>query len=172
MWHCDGSRSTLRIIMHGCAFYSSPLGDLKILSADDAITHVLFNTERDQEEVITSIIEQCIEQLDDYFHRGRKFFSLELALHGTPFQKKVWAELQTIPFGKTISYEELAIRLGDIKSIRAAGTANGANPVAIIVPCHRVIGKKGELTGYAGGIENKEWLLYHEGSLLRQMTLF
>ena len=77
-----------------------------------------------------------------------------------------------IPYGKTISYEALALRLGNIKSIRAVGLANGQNPIAIIIPCHRVIGKSGELVGYGGGLENKEWLLYHEGAILKQLTLF
>jgi methylated-DNA-[protein]-cysteine S-methyltransferase len=158
--------------MHGLGYYHSPLGDLEIRSVDNAITHVLFHQGERTDVVMTKAIEQCIEELDDYFNRGRKFFSVELNMHGTDFQKRVWSELLLIPFGKTISYEDLAIRVGDIKSIRAVGTANGANPVAIIVPCHRVIGKNGELTGYAGGMENKEWLLYHEGSLLKQLNLF
>jgi methylated-DNA-[protein]-cysteine S-methyltransferase len=158
--------------MHGVGYYESPLGNIKIMSNENGITHVLFTTEPRGEEVITSSVESCIEQLGEYFHRGRKFFSLDLDPRGTDFQKRVWAELQTIPFGSTISYEELAIRVGDIKAIRAVGLANGQNPVAIIIPCHRVIGKNGDLTGYAGGLENKEWLLYHEGSILRQLTLF
>ena len=84
----------------------------------------------------------------------------------------MWNELLTIPYGRTISYEALAIRLGNIKSIRAVGLANGQNPIAIIIPCHRVIGKGGTLVGYGGGIENKEWLLNHEGAILKQLTLF
>lgn len=84
-------------------------------------------------------------------------------LQGTDFQKRVWNELLKIPYGKTISYMQLAINLGDKKSIRAAGTANGKNPVAIIVPCHRVIGSNGDLVGYGGGLDKKKWLLEHEG---------
>jgi methylated-DNA-[protein]-cysteine S-methyltransferase len=122
--------------------------------------------------VTTPAVAQCIEELDEYFYKGRKFFSIELHLRGSDFQKKVWNQLLTIPFGKTVSYEEIAIGIGDIKSIRAVGLANGQNPVAIIVPCHRVIGKNGDLVGYGGGMENKEWLLHHEGSLLKQLTLF
>ena len=93
-------------------------------------------------------------------------------LSGTEFQRTVWSELLTIPYGTTVSYEAIAVRIGDIKSIRAVGVANGQNPIAIIVPCHRVIGKSGEFVGYGGGIENKEWLLYHEGARLKQLTLF
>jgi methylated-DNA-[protein]-cysteine S-methyltransferase len=156
----------------GIGYYQSPVGDLVITSEDDGITSVLFSPESRQEERLTSVIEQCILELEEYFLKGRKFFTVELKPRGTQFQQKVWNELLTIPFGKTISYEALAIRIGDINAIRAVGLANGQNPISIIVPCHRVIGKNGDLTGYAGGIENKEWLLYHEGSILRQLNLF
>ena len=124
------------------------------------------------EEIRNPVIDQCIEELDEYFFRGRKFFTVDIELRGSEFQKSVWNELLTIPFGSTISYEALAIRIGNIKSIRAVGLANGQNPIAIIVPCHRVIGKSGDLVGYGGGVENKEWLLYHEGALLKQLSLF
>ena len=158
--------------MRGRGYYTSPVGELMILSVDDAVTHVLFNKDERKEEVRTAVIEQCIQELDEYFKKGRKFFSVELRAEGTEFQKRVWTELLTIPFGKTISYEELAVRLGDIRAIRAAGVANSVNPIAVIIPCHRVIGKNGELTGYAGGLENKQWLLFHEGSLMKQLSLF
>lgn len=156
----------------GVAYYASPLGDLLITSENDAITSVLFRKDEAKlPEHITTVVEQCIFELDEYFHKGRKFFTVEVNPSGTPFQKRVWNELINIPFGKTISYEALAIQLGDIKAIRAVGLANGQNPISIIIPCHRVIGKNGDLTGYAGGIENKEWLLYHEGSRMKQLTL-
>ena len=158
--------------MRGRGYYTSPVGELMILSVDDAVTHVLFNKDERKEEVRTAVIEQCIQELDEYFTKGRKFFTVELKAEGTEFQKRVWAELLTIPFGETISYEELAVRLGDIKAIRAAAVANSVNPIAIIIPCHRVIGKNGELTGYAGGLDNKQWLLFHEGSLMKQLSLF
>jgi methylated-DNA-[protein]-cysteine S-methyltransferase len=158
--------------MNGIGYYESPTGLLKIVSSDVGVTEVTFSEDKIEPEHRTNIVDKCIEELDEYFHKGRKFFSVELDLKGTIFQKKVWSELQTIPFGTTISYEELAIRIGDIKAIRAVGLANGMNPVAVIVPCHRVIGKNGDLTGYAGGLQNKEWLLYHEGSLLKQLNLF
>ncbi len=158
--------------MKGLAYYQSPVGELLIESDEDKIVTVNFLKDTKVEESRTAVIEQCIAELDDYFFRGRKFFTVELSLQGTDFQKKVWNELLTIPYGITISYEELAIRTGNIKSIRAVGLANGQNKIAIIVPCHRVIGKSGELVGYGGGLENKEWLLYHEGALLRQLSLF
>lgn len=104
-------------------------------------------------------------QLDEYFGGRCGEFNLPLDLQGTEFQKRVWAELQKIPFGKTVTYKELALRLGDVKAIRAVGTANGANPVSLIVPCHRVIGSDGSLVGYGGGLWRKKWLLQHEGAL-------
>lgn len=158
--------------MKGLAYYASPVGDLLIESEDDKICTVNFIKDSRHEENYTSVIEQCIFELDEYFYKGRKFFNVELNPRGTEFQKKVWNELLTIPYGRTISYEALAIRLGNIKSIRAVGLANGQNPIAIIIPCHRVIGKSGTLVGYGGGIENKEWLLNHEGAILKQLTLF
>ena len=104
-------------------------------------------------------------QLDQYFMVVRKEFDLTLDLIGTDFQKKVWGELQKIKYGKTITYRELATRLGDVKSIRAAGRANGANPLPIIIPCHRVIGTNGKLVGYGGGLDVKRKLLELEGSI-------
>ena len=158
--------------MNGLAYYSSPVGDLLIESENGKICTVNFLKDSRREETYTSVIEQCISELDEYFYKGRKFFDVELNPRGTEFQKKVWNELLTIPYGTTMSYEALSLRLGNIKSIRAVGLANGQNPIAIIIPCHRVIGKGGSLVGYGGGLENKEWLLNHEGAILKQLTLF
>lgn len=108
---------------------------------------------------------KVFDQLREYFEGKRKKFEVPLDLDGTEFQKKVWDELQKIPYGKTVSYKTLSEKLGDIKAIRAVGKANGQNPIAIIVPCHRVIGIDGSLTGYAGGLEIKEKLLHLEGAL-------
>jgi methylated-DNA-[protein]-cysteine S-methyltransferase len=116
---------------------------------------------------------QAVEQLIEYFHGNRRFFELPVSQEGTPFQQKVWAELMSIPFGKTISYLELSRRLGDPKVIRAAAAANGKNNVAIIVPCHRVIGSNNQLVGYAGGLPRKKWLLQHENKIANGVqTLF
>jgi methylated-DNA-[protein]-cysteine S-methyltransferase len=104
-------------------------------------------------------------QLKEYFEGARKVFDVPLDIAGTDFQKKVWSELQKIPYGKTISYKTLSEKLGDAKAIRAVGKANGQNPVAIIIPCHRVIGADGNLVGYASGISIKEKLLHLEGAL-------
>lgn len=110
------------------------------------------------------------KQLAEYFAGRRNRFSIALAPAGTDFQQRVWQELLRIPYGETITYTELAVRLGDAKAVRAVGRANGANPIWIIIPCHRVVGADGSLTGYAGGIEVKRYLLELEGA--RQATLF
>lgn len=110
------------------------------------------------------------KQLREYFNRDRKKFDVPLSFKGTEFQTRVWNELKKIPYGKTISYKELALKLGNLKLIRAVGKANAKNPVPIVVPCHRVIGQNGNLTGYAGGLDIKEKLLILEGS--RSMELF
>ena len=102
------------------------------------------------------------EQLGEYFAGNRESFDLPLVLNGTPFQLSVWRQLQTIPYGKTISYLELAQGIGNPKAVRAVGLANGSNPIPIIVPCHRVIGSDGSLTGFGGGLPRKQWLLDHE----------
>lgn len=105
---------------------------------------------------------QCVEQLIQYFNGQRRIFELPLSQEGTPFQQEVWNELLTIPYAKTISYIQLAIRTGDPKATRAVASANGKNNIAIIVPCHRVIGSNGQLIGYGGGLWRKKWLLEHE----------
>ena len=158
--------------MNGISYYASPVGDLMITSQDNKITAVNFISAERSEVNLTPVVEQCISELDEYFFRGRKFFGVELQLAGTSFQNKVWNELLTIPYGKTISYLDLAIRLGDINSIRAVGLANGQNPIAILVPCHRVIGKSGDLIGYGGGLDKKLWLLQHEGAFSEQLKLW
>jgi methylated-DNA-[protein]-cysteine S-methyltransferase len=158
--------------MHGRAYYSSPVGNLLIESKDDRITLVNFLKTEKLDEVVTPVIEQCLREFEEYFFKGRKFFNVELDPAGSDFQVKVWNELLTIPYGKTLSYEALAIRVGDIRSIRAVGLANGQNPIAIIIPCHRVIGKNGDLVGYGGGLDNKTWLLQHEGAFSEQLRLF
>ncbi|MBN1332792.1 MAG: methylated-DNA--[protein]-cysteine S-methyltransferase [Synergistales bacterium] len=108
------------------------------------------------------LLEQCRSQLDEYFAGARKSFDLPLLLQGTPFQKSVWEELAKIPYGKTLPYSEIADLIGKPKAVRAVGGANHSNPVSIIIPCHRVIGKNGSLTGYGGGLWRKQWLLEHE----------
>ena len=158
--------------MEGIAYYLSPVGELEIESDGDKIIAARFLKDSKQLESPTPATQQCIEELDEYFYKGRKFFSVELDLRGTDFQKKIWNALLNIPFGKTVSYSDLAMATGDLKSVRAVGLANGQNPIPIIVPCHRVIGKDGNLVGYGGGLDKKEWLLRHEGVMSKQTELF
>ncbi|UII28711.1 methylated-DNA--[protein]-cysteine S-methyltransferase [Fulvivirga maritima] len=155
--------------------YSSPIGPLGIEANEEAVLSITFNAPDIQpsEKETNSIIDHCIDELDQYFKGTLKNFTVPYLLKGTDFQNKVWAQLSKIPYGQTISYSELAIRLGDLKCIRAAGTANGKNKLPLIIPCHRVIGKDGKLVGFAGGLEKKEWLLKHEGIIKgEQMKIF
>jgi methylated-DNA-[protein]-cysteine S-methyltransferase len=150
----------------------TPLGIAKIVGDTNGIISVsILNSNEQVSNVIPEDLQDCVYQLRDYFQGEREHFSLKLNPEGTIFQKKVWNELQTIPFGKTISYLELSKQLGDVKAIRAVANANGKNPLWIIVPCHRVIGSNGSLTGYAGGLHKKQWLLDHE-SPYKQQSLF
>ncbi|WP_397364284.1 methylated-DNA--[protein]-cysteine S-methyltransferase [Olleya sp. R77988] len=122
-------------------------------------------------DIIPDVLEDCVIQLNEYFEGKREQFSLKLNPQGTIFQKHVWEELQNIPYGKTTSYLSLSKKLGDVKAIRAVANANGKNPLWIIIPCHRVIGSDGSLTGYASGLHRKQWLLEHE-SPYKQQSLF
>ena len=145
-------------------FYRSPLGLIEITGSASGIQAVRF---RDDPPAIDSTcpdtLAPCVEQLHAYFEGTLTAFDLPLDLRGTPFQRRVWQALLAIPFGATRSYADIARALGDPNAVRAVGTANGRNPIAIIVPCHRVIGSDGSLTGYGGGLWRKEWLLAHEG---------
>jgi len=137
---------------------------LEIQGTDDKINSILFSDSSSKNfkttiEGLPEIIRQCVIQIEEYFSGKRKEFTIPFSLEGTDFQKRVWTELLKIPYGETITYLELAKRLGDEKCIRAAASANGKNKLSIIIPCHRVIGANGSLTGYAGGIENKRYLL-------------
>jgi methylated-DNA-[protein]-cysteine S-methyltransferase len=140
--------------------YHSPVGWLEITAADDAIT-VLRMTPKPSNPAQSSskVIVQCCKELDEYFNRKRRHFDVKVYLKGTDFQNKIWKKLQEIPYGKTISYATLAREAGHPKACRAAGSANGKNPVAIIIPCHRVIASDGSLGGYAYGLEMKKMLL-------------
>jgi len=150
-------------------YYHSPIGILKISGTENYISEVSFydkvqKTESKKKNLPPLII-QCVEQLIQYFQGARREFDLPIHQPGTKFQQSVWSEIITVPFGKTISYFELARKTGDTKAIRAVGSANGKNNVAIIIPCHRIIGANRELVGYAGGIWRKKWLLEHEAKL-------
>ena len=147
-----------------CSGLETPIGYIKIFTTDAAVTSIRFCDETDYSThaVENPISKLAQQQLNEYFTKQRQEFSLPLLLNGTDFQNKVWTELSKIPYGKSISYLQLAKKLGDAKCIRAAGTANGKNPFAIVIPCHRVVGSNGKLIGYAGGIHRKQWLLEHE----------
>lgn len=169
-------------------FYSylqSPIGNIEIKADENSILSISFIDDILGQESVKSVLKpfdvktsdneislKAKQQLQDYFAKKRTIFDLPLHFSATEFQQKVWSQLQTIPFGKTISYIQLAIDLGDEKCIRAAASANGKNPFAIVVPCHRVIGKDGSLTGYAGGLWRKQCLLEHENSINKQSSLF
>jgi len=158
--------------VEGVAYFDSPVGELLVRSQGDSITTIHFNKREREPESPTPVVDQCISELAEYFSGTRKFFTIPLAPLGSEFQKRVWDALLEIPYGKTISYSEQAMRVGDLKSIRAVALANGQNPIAIVIPCHRVIGKDGSLVGYGGGLDNKTWLLKHEGALPDQLKLF
>jgi len=158
-------------------YYQSPVGLLQIAGTGQFISEVTFIDEPEKitagTDALPPMAIQAVEQLIEYFHGQRRFFELPISQQGTGFQQKVWSELMNIPFGKTISYLELSRRLGDPKVIRAAAAANGRNNVAIIVPCHRVIGSNNQLVGYAGGLPRKKWLLQHENKIAHGVqTLF
>ncbi|WP_328718398.1 methylated-DNA--[protein]-cysteine S-methyltransferase [Streptomyces sp. NBC_00247] len=147
----------------------SPYGELTLVATDGVLSALYMTEHRHQpprgtfgEEVVAGSFGESVRQLGEYFEGTRTEFDLPLHLEGTPFQRTVWAELQRIPYGETLSYGELAGRLGKPGASRAVGLANGRNPVSIIVPCHRVIGASGSLTGYGGGLDRKQRLLAFE----------
>ena len=147
-------------------YYESPIGTVEIGGNDTAVTTLYFVENRRDAVVSTAVIDDAVEQLNAYFTAGRTTFDLPLALHGTDFQRQVWEQLVTVSFGQTVAYQFIADAIGKPQAVRAVGAANGQNPISIIVPCHRVIGSNGQLTGYGGGLWRKEWLLRHEGALL------
>ncbi|WP_418508879.1 methylated-DNA--[protein]-cysteine S-methyltransferase [Corallibacter sp.] len=157
--------------MESCII-NSPLGFTKITGDANGIASVsVLNSEETITSIVPEVLEDCVYQLNEYFNGTRENFDLNLNPQGTDFQKTVWNALLKIPFGKTTTYLALSKQLGDPKAIRAVANANGKNPIWIIIPCHRVIGSDGSLTGYAGGLHRKKWLLEHE-SPYKQQRLF
>lgn len=153
-------------------YINSPLGVTKIEGDVDGIMSIsVLNNNEKLTDIIPEVLQDCVYQLNEYFEGKRQTFSLKLNPQGTDFQQKVWKALQTIPYGTTTTYLKLSQQLGDVKAIRAVANANGKNPLWIVIPCHRVIGSNGSLTGYAGGLHRKQWLLEHE-SPYKQQTLF
>lgn len=145
----------------------SPVGQLTLVARNGKLAAILWETERANRVRLGELVEvddspallQAERQLNEYFAGTRDRFDLELDFEGTEFQKKVWAALLTIPFGETRSYSQIATQIGSPKAVRAVGAANGRNPISIVAPCHRVIGASGQLTGFAGGLEAKQYLL-------------
>ncbi|MGH7751406.1 MAG: methylated-DNA--[protein]-cysteine S-methyltransferase [Gemmatimonadales bacterium] len=157
--------------------FASPVGELTITASETAITGVFFPTSRHVPplriaergtggEAENAVLAVARHQLEQYFDHTRTFFDLPLEPQGSDFEKRVWELLRTIPSGATTTYGDLARRLGDPQLARAVGAANGKNPIPIIVPCHRVLGAGGTLTGFGGGLDRKRWLLEHEGAVL------
>lgn len=158
-------------------YIDSPLGKIEIRFDEAGIYAIKFISENEATKTASEMIFPCVveaaKQIQEYFTGARKDFDLKLQFRGTDFQNSVWKELATIPYGKTLTYLQMARRLGDEKCIRAAASANGRNPFAIVIPCHRVIGSNGSLTGYAGELWRKQWLLEHEAKICGTLhTLF
>jgi methylated-DNA-[protein]-cysteine S-methyltransferase len=151
------------------AYYESPIGLVEVRGGETGVSAVHFVEARDPAAVRTArgtlppALAECLAQLDGYFRGDRRTFSVKLDLGGTDFQKQVWKALRAVRFGKTATYKDIARAVGSPAATRAVGGANHRNPVSIIVPCHRVVGSDGRLTGYGGGLWRKDWLLRHEG---------
>jgi methylated-DNA-[protein]-cysteine S-methyltransferase len=156
--------------MNAFSYFESPIGRLLLTSDGAALTGLYMEPSRKAqctdgwiEDVTVAPLSATVRQLTEYFEGTRREFDLPLRLQGTAFQQRVWRQLTEIPYGQTWSYGQLAQRIDKPSASRAVGLANGRNPISILVPCHRVIGADGSLTGYGGGIERKRWLLVHEG---------
>ena len=157
----------------------SPVGELLVTASDSGVTGVYFSTpdrmpkeragwlEDDGRGRASELLTRARRQLTEYFAGSRTTFDLPLDPSGTAFQHRVWEALRMVPYGTTTIYGELARRLGNVRATRAVGAANGRNPISIVIPCHRVVGAKGDLTGFGGGLDRKRWLLEHEGALMK-----
>jgi methylated-DNA-[protein]-cysteine S-methyltransferase len=157
----------------------SPVGPLHLAATDEGLTHILFVDQMDREPQVVSgdgaarrIVRETERQLDDYFAGRRRKFDVPLAPAGTEFQRATWKALAEVPYGETISYAELARRMDRPRAVRAVGAANGANPIPIILPCHRIVGADQSLTGYGGGLDRKRRLLSLEGVELQEGLAF
>jgi methylated-DNA-[protein]-cysteine S-methyltransferase len=145
--------------------YDSPIGTLELVSNEEAVTSIMFVDRDDdfkQPASVPQVLLDCYEQLHEYFEGKRQHFTFRYVYSGTPFQQTVWDSLTEIAYAQTASYQQIANTIKNEKAIRAVGSANGKNKLSIVIPCHRIIGSNGKLTGYAGGLWRKEWLLNHE----------
>ncbi|ALC87178.1 cysteine methyltransferase [Bacillus sp. FJAT-22090] len=149
--------------------YESPIGIIEIIGTREVINSILFSEEDNKENSLQAetppLLTECYNQLDEYFRGLRQEFTFPYQFEGTDFQKTVWNDLTKISYANAVSYKDIAISIGNEKAIRAVGRANGKNKLSIVIPCHRIIGSTGKLTGYAGGLWRKEWLLKHEKSI-------
>ncbi len=146
--------------------YPSPIGSLLLQATDEALTVLQFDGILQGDEQVNSIVRSTVLQLDEYFARSRRHFDIPLSPEGTEFQQKVWKQLITVEYGRQLSYLQLSKRLGNVLAIRAVANANGKNPIPIMIPCHRVVGSKGDLIGFSGGLWRKQFLLELEGNRL------
>ncbi|TKC16768.1 methylated-DNA--[protein]-cysteine S-methyltransferase [Robertmurraya kyonggiensis] len=146
--------------------YQSPIGVIEIEGTEEGIYSILFSEKEKLENVLVddspAVLQECFDQLDQYFKGTRHEFTIPFLFEGTDFQKTVWTALTKINYAQAGSYKDIAVSIGNEKAVRAVGSANGKNKLSIVVPCHRIIGSNGKLTGYAGGLWRKEWLLKHE----------
>lgn len=155
------------------AVYNSPIGSMAVSIKNDKVFKIEFLDEiQEADKPITTPMRFLFNELDEYFSGNLRDFKSELAPVGSDFEMKVWEELKNIPYSQTRSYKEIAIKLGDKNSVRAVGGANGRNSIPLLIPCHRVIGENGSLTGFTGGLKRKSWLLEHEGAIAEQLRLF
>ena len=155
--------------------YQSPIGIMEIIGTDSGITSILF-VEREEikyglQPDTPQVLKDCATQLEEYFRGERLEFSVPVVSKGTEFQTKVWSALTTVGYAETASYRDIAVKVGSEKAVRAVGNANSRNKLTIIVPCHRVIGSSGKLTGYAGTLTRKEWLLNHEKAIRAKLSV-
>lgn len=146
--------------------YESPIGIVEIVGSCDDISSIMFVEENEKMNLIQvetpTVLIECYNQLEEYFKGSRFDFTFPYEFEGTEFQKTVWQALTKIPYGETVAYQHIARLIENEKAVRAVGSANGKNKLSIVIPCHRIIGSNGKLTGYAGGLWRKEWLLNHE----------
>ena len=152
-------------------YMSTPIGVIEIQASLQGITKVIFSASETNLVHASELTHRCKQQLKEYFVGKRRIFDLPLDQQGTLFQRSIWACLKEIPFGQVVAYRDIADRVNNRKAVRAVGAANGKNLIGIIVPCHRVIGGNGTLTGYAGGLDRKAWLLEHEGVEFKKQTI-
>jgi methylated-DNA-[protein]-cysteine S-methyltransferase len=145
-------------------YYKSPIGDIEVTATEKEICSLEFvkGNKPGKSTILSPALRKAIKQLDEYFRGKRRIFELMLRLEGSEFQLDVWQALLDVPYGATVSYGDIAKAVGRPEAVRAVGAANGANPISLIIPCHRVIGADGRLVGYGGGLDRKEWLIEHE----------